>query len=704
MKKNFLQISRTITALYTLFIIIQMMPEPARAEYILSNYERVVTSYAELKDALATDNGITTVYFGADITMTAGITVHSSKTNVVVSGLNPLDPDQTTPYTLTDYSSALQTYTIFINSSGIKSLLVSDLNIVGKNYYGTFSAYDTSVTNDLVITYQRVNYSGPQIIYHRRGLSHIIDCSVSINGANGGSESSEFAEAKHIKFEGKNTIGFQSVTWAVFWHTNTTSSDHGTFEVVDNSSLSVTANNRNSTSAAYGAYAALGGYVDITIGENAEFTIETSGSMNGLSSGSAAHFTSMTVRKGGAFNLTTTKAATTAVMQVNGDLSIADDASFIINGYGGSGYNLLQQNTGDIIVSEGASFHLATGGTYSALLLLNDRSFICNDPASVLLYNTNGRTIQAITTAGSLHIEAEQVNYWTSAGTGGLDDPPLYQWKKADGSNFIIDGTIAIGASGNFSSISSNFTDGDSPGSAPNAGTFSVVSARVLAFGRLELIIYAIDEESAAISGITAPGAAVRASYTEAGTDYVLPDTVADNDGFYSIPLESFPSQDTMVIVQSSFQYLSVISSTFVSPVEKLELSVPEYLSFNAMGISSGAQMARRADADWKITVSDTRGEGNGWRLYVKAPVPLTLAADDGFILNNALVFVDDTEAITPLHTTEKLLVYQHTPSTDNDITIIQWASDQGVLAHIPQRAVSGGYRGNLEWILADTP
>lgn len=704
MKKKIQCAARILSVLYIICAIITIMPAPARTEYVLSDYERVVTSYAELKDALATDNGVTTVYFGANITMTAGITVHSSKTDVVISGINPLDPDQTTPYTLTDYSSATQTNAIYINSSGIKSLLVSDLNIVGKNYYGSFSALDTSVTDGLVITYQRVNYSGPQMGYHRRGLTYFIDCSASINGANGGSENQEFAEAKYLIFEGKNTINFLSASWAVFWHTNTSSSSHGTFEVADNSSLSITANSRNSTSASYGLFAALGGYVDITIGENAVFNIETSGSMNGLSSGSAAYFTSMTVKNGGSFNLTTTKAATTAVMQINGGLSIADDASFKINGYGGSGYNLLLQYTGDITVGKGATFHLVTGGTYSALLGLYGRTLTCNDPASVLLYNTSGRTIQSFTTAGSLHIEAEQINYWTAAGTGGFSDSPLRRWKKADKSNFIIDGTIAIGASGNFSSLTSNYTAGDSPGTAPATDTFSMVSARVLAFGRLELIIYAIDENSTAISGVTSPGAAVRPYYTVNLVGQYLPDTVADSSGFYSAPLSTFLEEDTAVFVWSNINYLTAVASAFVSAVPILEANIPGTLVFNTAKIASTAQIAKRADTSWSITVTDTRWE-DGWRIYLRAPIPLTLSDSSGTVLNNALVFVDDAGTVTPLDTAQALLVYRHSTSYDSDVTVIRWGENRGILVRLlPGAVLAGNYKGSLEWILADTP
>lgn len=515
--------------------------------YQLSSTEVIVYDYNDLKTALANDNGITKVYFGADITMTGGIQISSKKTSLEISGLNPENPTQTTPYTLTDYSSSLYNYTIYVSGTiALSTLKFSDLNIIGKNYYGTFCAYGTHA--NLVVTYERVTYSGPQMIYHRGGTSHLIDCSVSIHSDNGGSAKQEFAEAKHLIFEGNNTINTTTSTNSVFWMPT-----GGTFTIKDGSSLEVRAMQLSS----YGVYYADGvSYtIDVEVGENASYRITTSHSLDNDN----ASFSSFTVKDGGAFYMNTTTSAT-HVMNMRGNLKIGEGASFIINSSGGSGYVIYQRAAGSITVSKNATFHLiASGGGTALMQLYSGGSLICTDPASALLYNPSGRVIQSASSTCSISIDAQQVNDWTTAGSGGLDNPPAYHWQNACGNVSIAASVVTAGAT----TVNSHTYSGTV--TVPNSTTFSMASARVLSFGRLELTVNELHEASASITGTTAPGAAIRASYVEAGgSSIVLADVTAGNNGSYSVFLTSALAQETQVTVKAAFQYLFAEKSTAV--------------------------------------------------------------------------------------------------------------------------------------------
>jgi len=91
-------------------------------------------TFSALKTILEDSNSYTTIYLGADITMTEGITIPVSKTQLTIEGTSPLD-SITTIYTLTEVQSVLPSQTIALTSSSSLQLTVKNMNIVGYNYY-----------------------------------------------------------------------------------------------------------------------------------------------------------------------------------------------------------------------------------------------------------------------------------------------------------------------------------------------------------------------------------------------------------------------------------------------------------------------------------------------------------------------------------------------------------------------------------------
>ena len=663
----------------------------------LLSSEAVVYSYSELKTALENNNGITTVYFGDNITLqSTGVKINSNKANVIIDGFNPLEPGQSQPYTLTDLGTSSFTDTIYINAAGVQTLHVRDLTIIGKNYYGPFSVQDSSSLAGTVVTYERVNYNGPQLIYHRNGTIHIKDCTVSIHGGNGGSSSNEFSEAKHLIFEGVNTIDTATSSNSIFWQPG-----GGTFKLADDSSLVVISPNTSSTYGVFYADAS-SNKIDISIGERAVLEMTISGI---VAPASYVTLSSFTVREGGAFYLRTTKAATSSVLRIGGALTVEKDAKFIISGFGGASYALIRQESGDITVEEDATFQIIADSAYMALLNLIGRAFICNDPANVLLYNEN-RDILASTTAGRVYVNAQQVNYWNKLSAGGLDNLPLYKWSKADKTNLLLDGTLDKDSSGDFSSISSNYVTGDSPGYAPSAATFSMVNARVLAFGQLDLTVTTPTINSTAISGVTAPGATVRASFTQQGTKYTPQDVTADSAGIFRIPISVTLNEATVITVESSWQYLTAAAEAVVSGEGKLEFLVPDFLEFFITELTSSTKTVTRLNPNWEIVVSDTREAASGWSLYARLNSEMTPDSEDLPALDGALVYIDELGNTVVMSTDSDILVLEHTSADSEEVFPVVWDEDEGILLNIKPGAAFADtvYSGSISWTLVDAP
>lgn len=663
----------------------------------LSPHEAVVRSYSELKNTLENNNGITTVYFGDDITMQAtGVRINPNKVNVIIDGFNPLDPGQTQPHTLTDYRSLSFYDTVYIDAAGVETLLVRDLTITGKNYYGPFSVYDSSSLAGITVTYERVNYNGPQLCYNRRGTAHIIDCTVNIHGGNGSSESNEFSEAKHLLFEGTNTLHIETDEHSVFWIPA-----GGTLKIADDSSLLLTSPN---TSTLYGVFYAGGSAykVDITIGRRAVLDATISGV---VAPGANVTLSSLTVQEDGEFYLSTTKTATAPVLKMGGAITVEKGATFIISGYGGASYAILRQESGDITVGRDATFHITAASANFCLLNLFGRAFICNDPASVLLYNDN-RNILASSSTGRVYVNAQQVNYWNAVSGGGLDEPPRYRWEKADKTNFWFDGTLDVGDSGNFTALSSNYEPGDPPGSAPGAASFSMVDARVLAFGRLELVVTAPTTDSTSISGVTAPGATVRVSIMQQGTSYILPDVKADAEGVFHVPA-GIPLVDSAVVtVKSNWRYLTATDEVVVRGEGRLEFVVPGLMEFFVTELTASTKTVERLNPDWKIVVSDTRGAGSGWGIYARLDREMAPLSANRPALEGALVFVDEIGNRSAMSTGTEILILRHTTAYNEEVFPVLWSHDKGILLTVKPGAAFADtvYTASISWTLVDAP
>lgn len=175
------------------------MPAPA----LLTN-EIIVTNFTDFKNAIQTsNNGYTTIYLGADIVMTSGVNIPGNKGNLIIDGTDPNTGNQ---YTLTELATSALSATINIsaNSMGPSTIILRNLDIQGKNYYGT-----VAVNGNLSITllYDNVTYYGPQLTYNPLGKAIYRNSTITIPATvTGGSQCQEVAEVSKVDFEGSVTI------------------------------------------------------------------------------------------------------------------------------------------------------------------------------------------------------------------------------------------------------------------------------------------------------------------------------------------------------------------------------------------------------------------------------------------------------------------------------------------------------------------
>lgn len=132
----------------------------------------VVNDYTELVAAITSNNNYDTIYLNADIEITARINFPPTKTNLTINGTYTNDQGVTTRHTLTDMNSASATSEI--------NVTLCNMDIVGKNYYGIVAVESASSTKSVTLTYENVNYTGPQISYNRQGAVRYINSNITI--------------------------------------------------------------------------------------------------------------------------------------------------------------------------------------------------------------------------------------------------------------------------------------------------------------------------------------------------------------------------------------------------------------------------------------------------------------------------------------------------------------------------------------------
>lgn len=121
---------------------------------IINDTSVVIYTSDELKTILEQNNNYTHIYFGANITLTPGIKIASTKTNVIIDGTY-----QNTTYILEDMKSLSASNTINVSSNNTTKVTVQNMNIKGYNYYGVIYVPESTAYANTIIEYNNVIYT-----------------------------------------------------------------------------------------------------------------------------------------------------------------------------------------------------------------------------------------------------------------------------------------------------------------------------------------------------------------------------------------------------------------------------------------------------------------------------------------------------------------------------------------------------------------
>ena len=408
----------------------------------------VVYTSSELKTALENDNGYTYVYLGNNITLETGIKISNSKVNLTIDGTY----DGIT-YQFEDKKTLSSGDTITASFPTILKVTVCNMKIIGYNYYGVIYVPESSVYKNIIVEYNNITYTGPQISFHPTGLTRFIDVNITIQD-NTLTVGNEVAECNQIEIGGTSTILHSSKSNSAFWFRNSDCSlkilsnaiveftstyrelfygvSNLTFSILSNASFTVTSNN----GMAYNNF----GTLDTILFPNADFTIK------------------QTARNGG---YATWYSYGSITLNENASLSIINDYSNIAT----SNYNIYFSNTS---------------------------SFILNNPKKVILYNEKANVIYT-PSAIPFDFSFSRVNLFTSVinreeaiTTATL---PTYAWYKETGTSNIV-GTF----SNTSAKINSNNYTEEELANLPDINNFIFANKKIFSIGDFFFRIDAITD------------------------------------------------------------------------------------------------------------------------------------------------------------------------------------------------------------------
>ena len=413
----------------------------------IDDFTVAVETSAELKSVLEENNSITLIYLANDITLSQGITILGSKTEVTIDGFYPLDGTGKI-HTYTDMNSASSGDAIGVRTSSSVKVTVQNLNVIGKNYYGLIFVSETTAHQDVIITYKNITYNGPQITYHPSGLSIYENLTINIIDSTA-CVANEVAETSKLQIGGKTNITHNSIGNSTFWFRG--SSPY--LEILEDADVSIT----TTRDIVYTA-----SYLKFTVNSNANLSIK---SKYGFFRDNSHQASSILLDK--ACNLTIIQTQTNgsnATLSCRGDFTVNDDASLYIE----ANY----KNTAPLILFNTSS---------SALNI--------NNPKSIILYNSSYSCLSFASTS-NFNINCGKLDYWltspTLISTKVLENNPLYSWYKSNDDNLAITATVT---SSKTTITTNNLTDAEAQ-MLPSLSLLSFQTAKTLrfvTFGNLEL-------------------------------------------------------------------------------------------------------------------------------------------------------------------------------------------------------------------------
>ena len=654
----------------------------------------IVETFAQMQNALSQNNGITTVYLGANIPMEAsGIVINPAKTEVTINGT---DPTTSNRYTLTDYYGSYadnRNYTIQPGSNSIERINVININLDGYNQFGPISTQDAYTT---YLYYDNINYNGPQFSFAGNGTVHVKNSVINLPERKNinSTPTQELAECNRLLLEGtveitKANVGTDSFLWL--------KGNNAEFRVLESSEVQLGTGRNFIYSTAFPLF---------TIETNASCSVESGGAM--IYSGQA--LSGLNVENNADFSFLQTSNIGTGNYSVGvaGDIRLNPGSTFDIRRTNSSAIGSLNY----LINYDGTS----------------GRGFYADNPGRVTLINgvtsnTAYGVIRFINSNNTVSIDSKGINIWTSVpsflsenmqAVDPMDswndsDLPEYVWNKKELDSFNV--TAVINSNNSTSSVNAPSYSPATNNNTQNftTGNFAIgnTSTKMMTFGNQELNIDDVYNTANNIGLTTQSNSYITASYINGTNENQRVDGFADSRGRFNGAIgETGLLPGSSVSAMSQNNFLRVYEE---EPVETETgvlrfLSVPEELPFGEIPLPEQNTIIPRSTTNWSISVEDTRNTSNVWKITAGLEDPLT-ASEGGiqYTLPDALVYItDDGEEI---FREENIPIYNGNTG-NNPITIITWPDNRGPLLSINTRQIKAGlpYSTTINWTLTDGP
>lgn len=618
---------------------------------IIDSNTVVVMTSSELKTILEGDNTYTTIYFGANIVLTAGITINQNKTNIVIDGTY-----NGVRHTYTDMKSLATGDTIGITNAINANVVVRNMDITGYNYYGIIYVAETSSLKNVIVEYNNVLYVGPQITFHPTGLTRYIDCNITIQ--TNYSPSNEVAECNRIEIGGKTKILHTSTGNSMFWYRGDSSTAY--FKILENAQVDITSTSRE----------LLYGYNNLTFSvlKNASFNLTTAYGMAYATYGTGVTL----IDTGASMKLTQTGVlGTYPTWYIGNTFTINENASFNI-------------------VNSSSSINSSTYNLY----FRDSASININNPKAFVLYN---RIADVIYTNVSVPISMKysRLNIWNTAAdisvAGSLSNLPNYSWFKTDATISQVTATLTSSA---MNILSNNYTATELA-TLPLLTNMNFLKKKAISMGVTLLNIDILTDEDLQITGVSAPNASILVTYNSVSTT-----VVADTQGNFVVPLTSPLAIGTKVSflsnVAKSFIY-TFKSKTVVDAGEITITNVPSQIVFQLVPFQTNPILCPRTNPI-DIVVTDTRARSKPWKVYVS--LNHDLVSKTGKTLTNSVVYQDST--LIPLTSSPTLVYSGIANGGSTKVTDIKWAVNEGIVLRLLNQTLEANeeYTATLTWNL----
>jgi len=573
---------------------------------ILDEKTVVVLTSAELKEALEGNNGYTLIYFGADITLTNGITISSTKTNITIDGTYKNITYQYTDQKSTSAAQAIQA------SPQNQLITIQNIHIIGYNYYGMVYVAESANYKNVVLQYQNITYVGPQFIFHPIGLTRILNSTITVQEQY--ASGNEVAECNKIEIGGNTSITHTSKSNSSFWFRN----DNPSFTILKDAYVQFTSTERELF---YGT-----NQLTLTINENAYFEVNVH---NGLAYNSSFGTGVTTIAENAFFKIVqTARNGGYATWYSYGPLSVNANATLqIISNYTG-------------ITTSNPCIYF-----YNA-----NASFTLNQPQEVVLYNSAASAIQTSATI-PFQFRFSRINLFSTVipliSAISQTNLPTYAWYKKD-SIASINGTFSNTTT---TITASNFTE-DELKDLPSLSNFVLANKKIISLGLFSFSTHKIGTKTTRIRGKTLKNVSILIQYLN--TSEVI---TATESGDYSYTMPNTLELGTIITITAKLPdnvIYSTLKEIVVEPGDLVLAAYPTTIEFSLDPFSLTPLLLPKKEKI-ELSIIDTRIELTKWKLY--ASLASSFQDTNGNVLENAICFFKD-QALQPLSNLP-LLIYE---------------------------------------------